>query len=95
MGHGVNKLMIQIALRDLSIAEMLIVACAIAEGDKGSLQQILRRLSLKDLMEFLYWRSGLADSEVFGAIKELMAEKSAYTLEGDSRLSAVVYQGRV
>ena len=95
MAHGTNKLMLQIALHDLSIAELLVMEVARVNRDRGTIRQILARLSRTDFSMFLRHSRVMDDMEVSEAIEELMGEKSAHTLEGDPCLSAVVYQGRV
>lgn len=95
MGHRMDKLMVKISLLDLTIGEMCIMACSLVNHDKEHYQEILRRLSLKDLARFMFWRAGLRDIQVAEVVWDLMEERSACMLEDDLRLGSAILQGRV
>ncbi|MEK7525516.1 MAG: hypothetical protein AAB561_00660 [Patescibacteria group bacterium] len=95
MAQGTNKLMLQIALHDLSITELLVMGCAMIQRDGEILDQILHRLSSIDLDMIMEWIPPMCDGEILKAVEELIAEKSAYTLDCDPYLNKAILQGRV
>lgn len=94
MAHGTNKLMLQIALHDLSVAELIVMGCAMIQRDGETLVQILHRLSLRDFDMVMEWIPPMCDEEILEAVQELIVEKSAYILHSDPCLNAAVLQGR-
>lgn len=94
MACRINKLMIQVALYELSIAELLVMEVARLNRDGGTIIQILARLSRTDRSRFLKCSRLMDDMEISESIEELMGEKSTRTLRDDLCLSNAICQGR-